>query len=185
MYIQLMFAAPEIAGLWDIAPLPGILNDGVVDRSYDGASTSAMIFKNSSHANEAWDFLKWWLSTEVQIRYAENLMTRYGAEYMWNTANVEAFKGMSFNATHKEMILEQWQWVLDTAKTPAAYMLERELSNAWNKVVYDGMNVRIAMEDAESLVNKEIERKMIEFGFITPTGDILIPYILPTKDTLD
>src|SRR5690606_25395460 len=36
MYIQLLFAAPEIAGLWGIAPLPGIERDGIVDRSYDG-----------------------------------------------------------------------------------------------------------------------------------------------------
>src|SRR5690606_13248178 len=95
MYIQLLFAAPEIAGLWDIAPLPGIELNGVVNRSYDGASTSSMIFKNSSKQLEAWEFLKWWMSTETQTLYAENLMTAFGAEYMWNTANVDAFMQMS------------------------------------------------------------------------------------------
>src|SRR5690606_20128560 len=147
MYIQLLFAAPEIAGLWDIAPLPGIELNGVVNRSYDGASTSSMIFKNSSKQLEAWEFLKWWMSTETQTLYAENLMTAFGAEYTWNTANVDAFMQMSINASHKSVFLEQWQWVLDTAKTPASYMLEREISNAWNRIVYDGVNVRVAMED--------------------------------------
>ena len=185
MYIQLLHAAPEIAGLWNIAPLPGILQDGVVDRSYDGASTSAMIFKNSNKVDEAWQFLKWWMQKDIQLAYAENLMASFGPEYMWNTANVEAFAGMSIQREHKEVFLEQWNWVLDTAKTPASYMLEREISNAWNKIVYDGVNVRTAMEDAMVVVNKEIDRKMLEFGFINSQGDILRPYILPTKDNLD
>ncbi len=185
MYIQLLFAAPEIAGLWGIAPLPGIERDGIVDRSYDGASTSSMIFKNSNKQEEAWEFLKWWMATDTQLNYAENLMTAFGPEYMWNTANVDAFMGMSINAAHKQVFLDQWQWVLDTAKTPASYMLEREISNAWNRIVYDGINVRTAMEDAEVLVNKEIARKMIEFGFINAQGQVLKPYLLPTKETLD
>lgn len=185
MYIQLLFAAPEIAGLWDIAPLPGILRDGVVDRSYDGASTSSMIFKNSNKKEEAWEFLKWWMDENTQLNYAENLMAAYGPEYMWNTANVKAYELMSIKREHKEVFLEQWNWVLDTAKTPASYMLEREISNAWNRVVYDGVNVRTALEDALVVVNKEIERKMIEFGFIDNRGNVLKPYLLPTKETLE
>lgn len=184
MYIQLLHAAPEIAGLWDIAPLPGIDLNGEVNRSYDGASTSAMIFKNSKKQDEAWRFLKWWMSENIQLSYAENLMASFGPEYMWNTANVDAFSQMSIDRTHKEVFLEQWRWVLDTAKTPASYMLEREISNAWNKVVYDGYNVRTAMEDALVLVNKEITRKMKEFDFIDQNGHVLKPYLLPTKDNL-
>jgi len=184
MYIQLLHAAPEIAGLWDIAPLPGILQDGIVDRSYDGASTSAMIFKNSNKQDEAWSFLKWWMSSNTQLAYAENLMASFGPEFMWNSANVEAFEGMSIRREHKAVFLEQWQWVLDTAKTPASYMLEREISNAWNRIVYDGVNVRTAMEDAMVLVQKEIDRKMLEFRFIDSQGNVLTPYLLPTKDNL-
>ena len=58
MYVQLLNAAPEIAGLWSVAPLPGVRNDeGVVDRTYDGSSTSGIIFKNSEKQDEAWQFL--------------------------------------------------------------------------------------------------------------------------------
>ncbi|MGA0875754.1 MAG: extracellular solute-binding protein, partial [Bacilli bacterium] len=38
MYISLLHAAPEIAGLWNIAPLPGIEQDGIINRSFDGSS---------------------------------------------------------------------------------------------------------------------------------------------------
>ena len=34
MYVQLLHAAPEIAGLWEIAAMPGIEYDGVINRSF-------------------------------------------------------------------------------------------------------------------------------------------------------
>src|SRR5690554_6416283 len=102
MYVQLLHAAPEIAGLWDIAPMPGVLQDGVVNRSYDGAATASMIFKNSDLKEEAWDFLKWWSKKETQVNYSESLITSMGAEYMWNTSNVEAFREISWDESHKD-----------------------------------------------------------------------------------
>lgn len=185
MYITLLHAAPEIAGLWDIAPLPGVYRDGEVNRSFDGASTSAMIFKDSDKVDQSWSFLKWWTSQQTQLDYAENLISAYGPEYMWNTANVEAFSDMAWNENHQATILEQWRWIQDTAKTPASYMLEREISNIWNNVVYQGVNLRTAIEDSLIITDKEITRKMIEFGFIDRQGNILKPYILPTPETLD
>ena len=185
MYITLLHAAPEIAGLWDIAPLPGVLRDGVVNRSFDGASTSAMMFKNSDKPNEAWSFLKWWTSKQTQLDYAENLISAYGPEYMWNTSNIEAFSDLSWNPIHQQVMLDQWQWVNDTVKTPSSYMLEREISNIWNKVVYQGINLRTAIEDSLIITNKEITRKMIEFGYLDRQGTVLKPYRLPTLETVD
>ncbi|PKK87727.1 MAG: hypothetical protein CVV63_00135 [Tenericutes bacterium HGW-Tenericutes-8] len=185
MYIQLLNAAPEIAGLWDISLLPGVENDeGIVDRTYDGSSTSAMLFSNSDKKEESWEFLKWWSETETQVAYSENLINALGSEYMWNTSNYRAFEQLSWNTQHKEVFMEQWQWVFDTAKTPASYMLEREISNIWNKVVYDGENVRTAIEDSSIIIDKEITRKMLEFGFIDKQGNVLKDYILPTRSTL-
>ncbi len=185
MYIQLLNAAPEIAGLWDIALLPGVENEeGIVDRTFDGSSTSAMIFNNSDYPEESWEFLKWWTSTETQIAYSNNLINAMGSEYMWNTSNYEAFQQLSWQKDHQDVFMEQWQWIFDTAKTPASYMLEREISNIWNKVVYDGENVRTAIEDSSIIIDKEITRKMIEFGYINKKGEVLKNYLLPTKQTL-
>ena len=184
MYISLLHAAPEIAGLWNIAPLPGIEQDGIVNRSFDGSSTSAMMFKNTDKPNESWSFLKWWTSASTQLDYAENLISAYGPEYLWNSSNREAFGQMSWDENHRQTILDQWQWVDDTAKTPASYMVERELSNIWNKVVFQGVNLRTAIEDSLIIANKEIRRKMVEFRFIDQQGNSLKPYVLPTKETL-
>jgi ABC-type glycerol-3-phosphate transport system substrate-binding protein len=185
MYISLLHAAPEIAGLWNIAPLPGQLRQGVIDRSFDGSSTSAMMFKNTTKASASWSFLKWWTSAATQLDYAENLISAYGPEYLWNSSNREAFSMMSWDEQHRETILDQWQWIYDTAKTPASYMVERELSNIWNKVVFQGVNLRTAIEDSLIISNKEIRRKMIEFGFMDRQGNPLKPYVIPTKEHLD
>ena len=185
MYISLLHAAPEIAGLWNIAPLPGIENNGIVNRSFDGSSTSAMIFEQTKKPNEAWSFLKWWTSASVQLDYAESLIASYGPEYLWNSSNIEAFGQMSWDENHRDIILDQWQWIDDTAKSPASYMVERELSNIWNKVVFQGVNLRTAIEDSLIISNKEIRRKMIEFRFIDAQGNVLKPFVMPTKETLD
>jgi ABC-type glycerol-3-phosphate transport system substrate-binding protein len=185
MYISLLHAAPEIAGLWNIAPLPGVMQDGEVNRSFDGSSTSAMMFQQTKKPNEAWTFMKWWTSASTQLNYAESLISAYGPEYLWNSSNIEAFEEMSWDEQHRQTILNQWEWINDTAKTPASYMVERELSNIWNRVVFQGVNLRTAIEDSLIIANKEIRRKMIEFRFIDAQGNVLKPYILPTKETID
>jgi len=185
MYVRLLHAAPEIAGLWKIAKLPGVLrSDGVVDRSYDGASTSGVIFEKSKKKEDAWKFLDWWTRDDTQLNYANNLINSMGPEYMWNTSNVNAFKDMAWDELDKQVFLDQWQWVNDTEKTPASYMIERELSNAWNRVVFDGINVRTAIEDATVTINKEITRKMKEFGYLDKNGNHIKTYKIPTKDRL-
>jgi len=185
MYVRLLHAAPEIAGLWKIALLPGVEQEnGIVDRSFVGASTSGIIFKKSKKQQDAWKFLDWWTEKDTQVMYANNLINSMGPEYMWNTSNIEAFKEMDWDKEDKEVFLEQWKWINDTEKTPAAYMIERELSNAWNRIVFNGINVRTAIEDATVIINKEITRKMKEFGYIDQKGNTLKPCILPSKETI-
>ena len=186
MYVQLLYAAPEIAGLWDIAMLPGIENENTSDinRSFVGASTVNVIFEASTKKNEAWAFLTWWSDAETQITYAENLITTYGPEFLWNTANLDAFLGMSWDSRHQQVIYEQWGHIYDPAKVPGSYMVERELSNIWNRVVYDGVNLRTAIEDGMVIANREITRKMIEFGYLDTQGNVIKPYLIPTPQTL-
>jgi hypothetical protein len=44
--------------------------------------------------------------------------------------------------------------------------------------------LRTAIEDSLIIANKEIRRKMLEFRFIDQQGNVLKPYLLPTKETL-
>lgn len=167
-YILLSNAADEIYGLWDIAPSPGVKNEkGEIVRYQVSSDRADVIFNNSNKKEQAWTFLKWWLSKETQVKYARMLVNRYGPEYMFNTANISAFKELDyFPENHKRVILEQWKWIKEVQRHPGGYMTEREVSNIWNAVVIEGKSLRPTIDRAEILINRELERKLAEFGYI-------------------
>ena len=122
---------------------------------------------------DAWEFLKWWLSSDVQIKYGNTMQMTYGTDYLWNTANVKAFKNLAFPKDDKDVILKQWEQMTEVYRHPALYAVERELSNAWNNVVIDGKPARIALDDASTEINHEFNRKLYEFGFIDENGNTI------------
>lgn len=179
-YVQLTSAAPEIAGWWDISPQPGVKQkDGTVERWATGSGQSAMIFERSKNKEEAWELMKWWLTKETQTEFASSLQMLYGPEYMWNTANIEAFKTLPWPEEHKKAILAQWDYLKEVPKTPGAYMIERELSNTWNRIVFEGDNTRSAVDDSVIAIDREIARKMEEFGYMK-NGKVVKPYPVPS-----
>ncbi|GEM01033.1 ABC-type glycerol-3-phosphate transport system, substrate-binding protein [Halolactibacillus halophilus] len=184
-YVQLTAAAPEISGWWDIAPHPGVeQEDGTVERFATGSGQSMMMFEGSGKKHEAWELMKWWGATETQTEFAATLQTLYGPEYMWNTANVESFKQLPWPEEHKEVILEQWDYLLEVPKTPYSYMVEREISNVWNSVVFNGEITRSAVDDSIVNINRELRRKLEEFGYIED-GEKVKPYRIPTIELIE
>lgn len=179
-YLQLTVAAPEIAGKWDIALHPGVENEeGEVERWAASGAQASMILADSNLQQESWDFLSWWMSTDVQTNFSIRLQTTYGIEYLWNTANLNAFANLPLPTKHKNIILEQWDYAIEASRIPGAYMVERELSNAWNKIVFDDANPRITLDEAVKTSNREILYKMEEFGYAL-NGEVLKPYTVPT-----
>jgi len=166
-YLLLTNAADEIYGLWDIAPSPGVYKDGEIMRYQVASDRAGVIFKDSTKKEEAWEFLKWWLSKDTQVKFSNTLVSRYGPDYLWNTANISAFKEITFiPESHKSVILEQWKWIKEVQRHPASYMTEREISNVWNRVILQGENLRVAVDKSIKIINREMERKLIEFGYI-------------------
>jgi len=178
-YIQLTAAAPEIAGLWKIAPLPGTTDEnGTVQRWAPGTGQSTVIFKSSKKQKEAWELLKWWTSAETQLQFGNRMQMIYGPTYRWNTANLEAFDEMPWPAEDIKVIQEQWKWLKDIPHIPGDYMLERMISDAWNKVVFNGYNPRRAIEDAVIQTNRELAKKLEEFGYMK-NGKLVEPIEVP------
>ena len=186
-YLQLKVAAPELEGLWGIAMVPGTKQqDGTVQRYQMADSTAAMIFNNTKKPDEAWDFLKWYLSTDTQTKYANTLQSTYGSEYRLNTANLNAFKQLQYSEEDLKVILGQWQWQKENVQHPAGYMSERELSNAWINVVVNGDGIAEALDKAVLQSDREIIRKMQEFGYCDEDGNIIKDYkLLTVKDLYD
>ncbi len=164
-YILIRRAAPEIAGKWAIAPAPGMEDEqGVIHNGTTGASSACAILSGSDKQTEGWAFLQWWLSSRVQIRFGNTLQTTYGSSHAWNSANTVAFAQLNFPAADREVILTQWGSLQEINRHPALYAVERELSNAWQKVVDANVPVRVALDDAALNINREFKRKLAEFG---------------------
>jgi len=196
MYIQLKYAAPELAGQWGVMPIPGIeydkdetecpgpLTDGRCIERWDPTyGTSSVIFKDGNKQDKVWEYYKWWFSDEVQSDFTYQLQSLLGDEFLHMTANVDAFRTSAWPSDSKYEVIEQWQWIKTIGKVPGDYLVERELSNAWNKVVNDGINPRVAVDDAVVIINRELKRKLTEFGYYE-NGVLVKPYIVPTADNI-
>ncbi|HRT32163.1 MAG TPA: extracellular solute-binding protein, partial [Anaerolineae bacterium] len=184
-YLKLMTAAPEIRGQWAIDLYPAtVLPDGRQLRYATGSAQACFMFANTEKPQEAWEFLKWWMSTPTQAEFQQQIVLNYGLEYLWNSANVEAFRYLPIPDEHKAVILEQWQWLQEPVRLPGSYMQERELSNAWNRIVFDGVNPRVALDNAILIINREITRKMEEFGYLQ-NGQKVKEFRVPTLETVE
>jgi hypothetical protein len=62
-------------------------------------------------------------------------------------------------------------------------MQERALSNAWNQIVFDGWNPRMAIDNAILIVDREMARKMEELGY-TRDGVPLRVITVPSIETV-
>lgn len=176
-------AAPEIDGSWGVALIPGVKDEnGEVMRYSSAGAESTFLFNSTPEREEqAWEFVKWWSSAQVQAEFGQRLQITYGDEYYWNTANCEAFAQLPWDSDDKEVISEQLTWTMEAPRALASYMVERELSDAYNLVVLGAKsaNVREALDDAQKNIKRETLRKLEEFGYIE-NGVTVKEYEVPT-----
>ena len=174
-YLLLRTAATEINGAWEIAPAIGVRQeDGSINNDYPAVASPCYILDNTDDPDRAWTFLKWWMSEETQLRFSEMLCTTYGDAYLWLSANLNALERCSvIPAADKQVILTQLRNCEEIPCHPAWMLVERSLSNAWNSVVFSGVDVRTALDRAITDENREIERKLLEFGFIDDQGNLI------------
>ena len=184
-YNMISNAAPEIDGSWGVAPIPGVKNeDGEVMRYSSAGAESTFLFESTPEREQmAWEFVKWWSSAEVQAEFGQRLQITYGDEYYWNTANAEAFAQLPWDSDDKEVILTQLDWTLEAPRALASYMVERELSDAYNLVVLGAKSasVRESLDDAQKSVKRETQRKLEEFGYVE-NGVMVKEYEVPTVE---
>lgn len=165
LYTQILTAAPEISGKWGIAAVPGTANeDGTVDHSASGAGTGASILKVSKNKEAAWEFLKWWTDADTQYSYSENLECVLGPTGRQMTSNVEAFTNMSWSKQDKEILLKQWEQVVEVPEVPGSYYLARSIDQAYWEVMNGENTPKESLIKWAAAANAEIERKIKEYS---------------------
>ena len=180
-YMLLLYTAPELLGQWSLAPFPGIeQEDGCISRWFIANGTGSVMFDNTDMAEEGWEFLKWFLSADVQRDFAFQLFANF--RILWLSSNIEALEQTPIEYQHLRVILDSMQWLRDVPRSPGQYMLERRLSDIWNTMVFEGTQPRVAIDLRVIDINREFNRKMVEFGFIDSDGNQLRPYVVREID---
>ena len=123
-YNLILNGAPELDGQWELAPYLGTPQaDGSIDRWYVAAGTGGVIFEDTKRADDAWTFLKWWTSTDVQVEYTYALRSTYGNVYFWLPSNLEALQQAPIDQEDKLVIMDMVSWIRDVPRTPGQYRL--------------------------------------------------------------
>lgn len=165
MYMTLYSAAPEIQSRWSIACVPGTVSkDGVLNRTIAGAGTGCAIIQKSSKHEEAWEFLKWWTSSETQIRYTQNVESILGMIGRTATANTNAFDSLSWNLDDLEVLKEQRTYVKEMPEVPGSYYLTRAIDQAYWSVVNGDTNSKDAVTKWSKVADDEIARKIKDYS---------------------
>lgn len=160
-YLQFSYAAPEIAGKWQVYEIPGHLKaDGTVDRTNSGLSIdAACILSSCSDTDAAWSFLKWWTDVETQKEYTSQVEGRLGSQARWMSSNYDAFMSLPWNVSERQAIASALSWAKETPVVRGGYYTNRHLVNAINRAVVENQAPRSSLEEAVEQINKELERK--------------------------
>lgn len=166
-YNNLVVSAPDIAGLWDFAPVPGtVREDGTVDHSTGCTGLASIIMADTAYPEECWEFLKWWTSADVQTQYGREMESLMGSAARVPTANLEAFANMPWPVDDYEALEEAFQWVKGIPQVPGGYYSWRNVNNAFYTVTTetDTASPREELMDKVIYINAEIDYKRQELG---------------------
>lgn len=164
-YNQLAVAAPEIKGCWNFRPVPGTVDkDGNINHAANSEGSAAIIFTKASDQEGAWDFIKWFTSTETQVKYGNNIESVLGTMGRYATANQEALTQLSWTTSEVEVLLEQMNSQVEIPIIPASYGVTRNIMNAFRAVVNDSENARDTLFWYNKDINDEITRKRADLG---------------------
>lgn len=168
MYNQLMVAAPEISGLWEMSPIPGVLKaDGVIDNSQNASVTGSVMLDSCKDKEAAWEFMKWWSSDEVKAKYAVSLEGMLGASARFTPANIQTLGMLPWSNEEVVTLTAAWDNVIGIPQLPGSYYTSRGLTNAFRSIVYNADFPRYAMRLQTKYINEEITRKRQEFNLST------------------
>jgi ABC-type glycerol-3-phosphate transport system substrate-binding protein len=157
--------APELRGLWGFAHMPGLRKaDGSIDRSVPTGTLASMIFSNAKRPDLAWEFLKWWVSADTQLRFGRELESVMGAAARYPTANYDAFLRLSWGSEQMAVLKEQRSWTVGTPEVPGGYYVSRHITNAVRRILNEGEDTRETLLDYSITINDELLKKRKEFG---------------------
>ncbi|HOA90676.1 MAG: ABC transporter substrate-binding protein [Bacillota bacterium] len=162
-YMSLLHGAPQIQGKWTMVQAPGYVIDGQLNRTTTGGGNSLGIFNSSKKKQQAWEFIKWITSEEVQLAISNRVMAQIqGAMFLPSN------RGAALKLDVDPVVASSWDKALHEA-TSSVYGLvaprhrRRYLQMAAQKSILMGVDPETAMREAADEHNSEIARKQKEY----------------------
>ena len=175
-YNNLQVSAPDIMGLWDFTVVPGtVQEDGSINHATGASGVADIIMKATEHPQEAWEFLKWWSSADVQTAYGREMESLMGASARVATANKEALANLSWPMKDYKALVAQMEQVQGIPQVPGGYYSWRNVNNAFYTVTTNtatnNTTPREALMDKVYFINTEIDYKRSEFDLPLASDD--------------
>ncbi len=168
-YLTYKQAAPEINGKWKITTVPGtVQEDGSINNVVNGNGTACAIMATSQEKEAAWEFVKWWTSSEVQYRYSAEVEAILGETGRVMTANMDAVTRLAWDPDALKVILKQWDNVIEIEEVPGSYYVGRSVDQAFWATKNGESSSKEAIIDWADICDKEIERKYAEYANVDP-----------------
>ncbi len=169
-YNTLMVSAPEIRGLWDFTLFPGTLKeDGTIDRTVqtDGLCCLMIATDNEKTKNNAWEFMKWWVSADSQVRFGREMESVLGASARYQTANRDALRQLAWSNARLKVLEEQMSHTKGFPEIAGGYSTTRHITNAIRRVINTKEDPRETLLNYARTINEEIRIKRREFNLPT------------------
>ena len=163
-YSDITLGAPQLKGKWDICLIPGKKQpDGTINHAAYIGGNPYVMFKNSKHKEEAFEFLKWWLSAEVQREFADMVWNKL--QIIYQPANMEAYNSVTFlPESHRRILNIQAEQSRAPLFALGLVVSRRNLTNAARAVVLTGADPKAELLKAAEISNDELARKQKEYA---------------------
>lgn len=164
LYNQIKQAAPELEGRWEITMIPGTRkSDGSISRTVSGSGTGCGITTLAKNPENAWKFIKWWVSANTQIQYSNRLESLLGSVGRVAVSNVNALEDLGWDKNTLTVLQNQQCHVLEFQEVPGSYYVSRGIDQAFWNVVEQEANPTDTMLKWGAVVDTEIKRKTDEY----------------------
>lgn len=167
-YNQLSAAAPELRGLWKMAPIPGTVQaDGSIRHDSASGGSGCMMLTAAEKRGvdkQGYEFLKWWTRHDQQVRYGQDLEATMGVAARYTPAEVDALDKMGWTDDELAVLKDQRDHTRNVHSVPGDYLLARSLTNALRSTLDGNLEPRRTLSKYNRDINAEIQRKRKEFN---------------------
>jgi len=170
-YNTLVVSAPEIRNMWNFTLFPGTQKldengNAFVDHSVHSQGLCCMMVATDNEAikRNAWEFMKWWVSAESQVRFGREIESILGSSARYTTANRDALVQLAWSAPQLRVLQEQMSFTVGFPEIAGGYSTTRHMTNAIRRVINTKEDARETLLTYARTINEEIRSKREEFG---------------------